>query len=799
MPREWRFAARLTGWPPAWASADAPRLRADIAHAFVDRTPIDWAALLTRVRDAGDRASVEELRRLDRVRGVAGFVGPQAETVRRTFLFLRVLIAISVLQTAFGLSAAVVALVAGRSLTALVPHLLLTVAFAGASLLLGGGLPRDRRSLFLLATFAFAASAFARAVPLALTPLWPAPPDVLFRGVFPEAFAPATLWQFAVAFPHVRRFTSFDIFVRRAAAAAWALGLILFVLNLALEYHLLGGWAATVLGRDHPGNAFWHLFALAALPAVLTILVRSHRAPLAERRKVARFASAIVAGAAPFLLSGLVRMSLPRVNEWVLTADPAQRFWLDALVVGALTAMPVLTSLAIILDRPFEFQSVLPRRLRGWMAGLRGGVVETARSRSFWRTGHRERLSGALEHVRLARSSREIAVILGRELQLGVGAAYVRILDRTSLPSDTALIPMLGESTAPLELSNDSQLFPLMPRQDRDWLEANGIALVAPLKLRDGSIAAVVALGAKHGHSSFDTRDCWFISTLLTGAAAAWDSLGAAAPDGRRDETAFECSGCGTVAGTEPLPCGCPCSAILAALPLQLNEKFIVVRRIGSGGMGVVYLGRDRALDREVALKTLPELHDGAVSRLTDEARAMAALNHESLATIYGLELWRRTPVLVVEYFPDGTLAEKLARGPLSPAETIALGIRLAGALTYMHARGVLHRDIKPSNIGFTATGAPKLLDFGLATDDAAFAGTAEYLPPEALDGAPPNAAVDLWGLSTVLLQSCGGRDRVPGAPGAFFDRALAADPGSRFQSSDEMRTALQALEASLE
>jgi len=180
------------------------------------------------------------------------------------------------------------------------------------------------------------------------------------------------------------------------------------------------------------------------------------------------------------------------------------------------------------------------------------------------------------------------------------------------------------------------------------------------------------------------------------------------------------------------------------------------------------------------------------VSRLRDEARAMAALNHESLATIYSLELWRRTPVLVVEYFPCGTLADKLARGAMPLADVLALGIRLAEALTYMHARGVLHRDVKPSNIGLTTEGVAKLLDFGLTAECETSAGTPEFLPPEALEGGAPDAALDLWGLSTVLLHACGGGGQEPEALIGFFDRALAADPGLRFQSSADLCAALK-------
>jgi len=226
----------------------------------------------------------------------------------------------------------------------------------------------------------------------------------------------------------------------------------------------------------------------------------------------------------------------------------------------------------------------------------------------------------------------------------------------------------------------------------------------------------------------------------------------------------------------------------LAVLPRRLGAKFAVVRRLGAGGMGVAYLARDTALQRDVALKTLPGLHDGCMAALRDEARAMAALNHGALATIYGLECWCRTPVLVMEYFAGGTLADRLLFGALSPPEVIALGIWLADGLAYMHERGAWHRDVKPSNIGYTADGVAKLFDFGLAVAEDASAGTPGYLPPEVLQGAPIDAAADLWGLATVLCEAGGSAVH---ELSAFFDRALAPARRDRFRSSRELREAL--------
>jgi serine/threonine protein kinase len=274
---------------------------------------------------------------------------------------------------------------------------------------------------------------------------------------------------------------------------------------------------------------------------------------------------------------------------------------------------------------------------------------------------------------------------------------------------------------------------------------------------------------------------------LLTAAAAAWERTGSGPDDA---EAAFECDACGRVS-PPATRCGCGGTLRAALLPRRLSGKFEILGRCGTGGMGVVYLARDIALQRDVALKTLPVRRDEAVARLRDEARAMATLNHDALATIYGLELWRRTPVLVVEYCAGGTLAGVIARRSLSRAELLALGIRLTGALVYMHDRGFLHRDVKPSNIGFTADGDAKLLDFGLSDADAA-AGTPGYLPPETLAGAAPDAAIDLWGLAVVLLQAA--RDHDP-ALAAFFARALAPARAARFRTARDMRDALQLLQ----
>jgi serine/threonine-protein kinase len=263
----------------------------------------------------------------------------------------------------------------------------------------------------------------------------------------------------------------------------------------------------------------------------------------------------------------------------------------------------------------------------------------------------------------------------------------------------------------------------------------------------------------------------------------------------------------------------------LASLPLRCGDQFVVQRRIGTGGTGVVYLARDIVNDREVALKTVPRLEPGAAARLREEARAMAGLRHEALATIHTVVTWHDTPILVVEYFPQGTLARRLRSGPLPPADALPLVRRLADALDYLHDKGMVHGDLKPANIALGAEMQPRLLDFGLtALIDRGWAGrvpgTIPYLPPEAFRGAAGGPSFDLWALAVVAVETLtgthpfAGRSRraivrriVQANPAeiasrtagispwwmSVLERALAPDPDRRFLTARELREALNA------
>src|SRR2546422_176177 len=139
-----------------------------------------------------------------------------------------------------------------------------------------------------------------------------------------------------------------------------------------------------------------------------------------------------------------------------------------------------------------------------------------------------------------------------------------------------------------------------------------------------------------------------------------------------------------------------------------------ILAAIGSGGMGEVYRARDTRLDRDVALKVLPEsfAHDAErMARLEREAHVLASLNHPNIATVYGFE----AGAIGMELVDGPTLAERIGGRAMPLDEVLPIAKQIAEGLEYAHEKGVVHRDLKPANVKLTADGSVKILDFGLA------------------------------------------------------------------------------------
>ena len=173
--------------------------------------------------------------------------------------------------------------------------------------------------------------------------------------------------------------------------------------------------------------------------------------------------------------------------------------------------------------------------------------------------------------------------------------------------------------------------------------------------------------------------------------------------------------------------------------------KYIVESEIGHGGMAVVYLARDPSLGRQIAIKmVLPSKGADAyefLNRFQNEAKVVASLNHPAIVPIHDYDLHEGQPYLVMQYMPGGSLADRLAQGPLSITEAARILERIAPALDKVHQKKYVHRDLKPSNILFDDEGRPYLADFGLVksvsegstamTKDGLAMGTQAYMSPE--------------------------------------------------------------------
>jgi len=204
--------------------------------------------------------------------------------------------------------------------------------------------------------------------------------------------------------------------------------------------------------------------------------------------------------------------------------------------------------------------------------------------------------------------------------------------------------------------------------------------------------------------------------------------------------------------------------------PQLIAGRYQVLRAIGRGGMGIVWLCRDEVLGREVAVKQIGSLTGESATqtkRAMREARSAAALNHPNAVAVYDVVNHDGRPWLVMEYVEGQTLAEEISRhGQLPPQRVADIGAQLAGALARAHERLIVHRDIKPGNVLIDKAGRPKISDFGIArghedeqlTQVGFITGTPGFLSPELARGADPHPASDVWALGATLYAAVEGQ-----------------------------------------
>lgn len=268
-----------------------------------------------------------------------------------------------------------------------------------------------------------------------------------------------------------------------------------------------------------------------------------------------------------------------------------------------------------------------------------------------------------------------------------------------------------------------------------------------------------------------------------------------------------------------------PCNEIQPALPSLAGYE--VLREIGRGGTGLVYLARDLGLDRLVALKTFHLCREeGVTDLLRAEARTVGKLDHPSIVPVYEVNLDCQPAYFSMAYVEGEDLAQQISRQVLDPQAAAILGIKMAGALEHAHAAGVLHLDIKPANILLDRKDEPRITDFGLFAHQGACAsggieGTPQFMAPEQALGQSErfSESTDIYSLGAVLFAALAGRPplvsfsdqdlilkvasqrpqplrayglRVPAPLDAIVMKCLEKEPNRRYDSAKALREDLQ-------
>lgn len=469
--------------------------------------------------------------------------------------------------------------------------------------------------------------------------------------------------------------------------------------------------------------------ASAFVPATVQSVIEIAAPPYARlmRTPVGNVLSSLVVYAPLFLFPVATANAVAAVNVLGLraTVQRGLRYLLAKWLLVAAAVAP-LVGVAIQLYRRADLSlatalvaAPVPRLL--WLAAG-GGVALVFRPRLLnlldrWMLPGSEassmalaRLTGVLKHARTPLEiARTLAEATSRTLHADV-EPYLMVAGRLEairgsepLSSGSLIGALMQGAREPVVVGAryKRSFYPLLASEDREWIDRSRIELLVPVAPgRSGAdLLGFVALKGRQNALNYSQDDIRFLQAAAAAVSLACDAVlsegrGTESTLGVVEEVARECASCGQVfewASDER--CSCATNTPRpAVLPKRLFGRYEIGRRLGAGGMGVVYLAKDLSLGRDVALKTLPRLTDDGTQILMTEARTMASLSYEDIAVLYGVEQWRGTPILSMEYLERGTLALRLVNGPIEPAIVEVLSQRLALHLDAAARSGLVPR-----------------------------------------------------------------------------------------------------------
>jgi len=623
---------------------------------------------------------------------------------------------------------------------------------------------------------------------------------------------------------------------------------------------LLQPWKLREWGADDRRRFVWLVAALATgfAPLIAVALLATFSpSSLEVLRPYWRLVGAVIVIALTLVpVSAAYASLVQRTLDLRLVVRAALQYLFARSVIRAIAALPLAALALLVFTNREQPIAALVTGSRGLSLGLlavagAGGMVArkhllSALDRGFFREQFdaRETLLHLVESARRASTLSELCETTAAAVAKAFHPQHACIFvaasddafhpqdaDLQALPRSSALAQLVEGGDTPFVVGEgpDAAVTRLNVHE-RAWLASARARLLVPLCGGSGQLLGIMALGEKKSELPYTSEDRTLLAAVGSACGLALDRALAverqsSTPNALNliNPPARECVECGTVLDADAKICVCGGLVRRAPVPHVLDDRLRFVQRVGAGGMGVVYRAIDLRLQQVRAVKTLAGTDPAMVARLRREARAMAVATHVNLATLYGLEIWRGSPMLVMEFLDGGTLANRLRRGPLPVEETLALGAMLAQAVGVLHATGTLHRDIKPSNIGFTVDGVPKLLDFGLAklltrpvpptgghaTDDSTHSmsystevggirGTPSYLSPDVLSGAHPSPADDLWSLAVTLLEACTGANPFRAASVAATVARVMTDTDSAARAAADLPDPVRRLFADL-